>query len=48
MALVLATQLVLSEVFGNPESLVAAGFVGLLILVFWWVLPEVLRARGRL
>lgn len=48
LALVLATQLVLSEVFGTPESLVAAGFVALLILVFWWVLPEVLRARGRL
>jgi hypothetical protein len=48
LALILATQLVLSEVFGNPESFIAAGFVALLILLFWWLLPRLLRARGHL
>lgn len=48
LALILATQLVLSEVFGNPASFFAAGFVATLIIVFWWLLPHILRARGRL
>lgn len=47
LALVLATQLVLSHVFGNLEGMLAAGFVALLIALFWWILPEVLRKSGR-
>ncbi|MBX9811501.1 MAG: hypothetical protein K2Y16_07820 [Burkholderiales bacterium] len=48
LALVLATQLVICEVFGNLEGFAAAAFVAMLILVFWWLLPGILRARGRL
>ncbi|MDQ3929965.1 MAG: DUF6328 family protein [Chloroflexota bacterium] len=39
LALVLATQLVVSEVLGNVESIVVAAIVALLIGLFWWVLP---------
>lgn len=39
IALVLATQLVISEAVGKTESYVAAGFVAVLIGVLWWILP---------
>lgn len=48
LALVLATELVLSEVFGHAVGLLAAAFVGALILVLWWVLPKLWKARGHL
>ncbi len=47
LALVLATQLVLSSVLGHTLANVVAGFVGALILALWWVLPQVWRASGR-
>ena len=39
IALVLATQLVIAQAVGLTESFVAAGFIGVLIAVLWWVLP---------
>ncbi|WP_145649350.1 DUF6328 family protein [Pseudoduganella lurida] len=39
IALVLGTNLVISEVFGLTIGLVAAGVIGLLLLVVWWLLP---------
>lgn len=39
IALVLATQLVISEAVGRTESYVAATFVAALIGVLWWILP---------
>ncbi len=48
LALTLATQLVLSEVFGYGIGMLAAGFVATLIAAIWWVLPKVLKDSGRL
>lgn len=48
VALVLVTQLVLSAVFGHLLGIVAAGGIAVLIVMLWWVLPTVYRARGRL
>ncbi|HKQ26326.1 MAG TPA: DUF6328 family protein [Burkholderiales bacterium] len=48
LALTLATQLVLSEVFGHVVGMLAAGFVATLIFLLWWLMPRVLKARGRL
>ena len=39
LALVLATQLVVAQVLGNVQSIVVAGLIGVLIGVFWWILP---------
>jgi hypothetical protein len=39
IALVLATQLVVSEVVGVPWSLFWAGVVAVGVLVFWWIYP---------
>jgi hypothetical protein len=39
VALVLATQLVVSQAVGLTESFVAAGLVAVLIGLLWWVLP---------
>jgi accessory gene regulator protein AgrB len=39
LSLVLSTQLVVSTVLGDVESLVAAGLVAVLAGVIWWVLP---------
>lgn len=46
IALVLATQFVLSEVVGHALGTIAAGVVALLVLSFWWAYPRKLRARG--
>ena len=48
LALVLATQLVLSAVFGHLLGNIAAGGVATLIVLFWWVVPKLYRSRGRL
>nr|WP_241517419.1 DUF6328 family protein [Herbaspirillum aquaticum] len=48
LALVLATQLVLSVVLGHTMANVVAGFVGTLLLALWWVLPKLWRASGHL
>lgn len=39
LALILSTQLVVAQVFGIWQGTVAAGVVGLLILVIWWLVP---------
>src|SRR5687768_9454434 len=39
LALVLATQLVVSQVIGNVASIVIAGIIALLIGIVWWILP---------
>ena len=39
LALVLAVQLVVSQVLGLWGSLIAAGTVAIVILALWWVLP---------
>lgn len=46
LALVMGTELVLSEVFGLNTGIAAAGFVALLILALWWVLPKILKDSG--
>lgn len=49
LALILATQLVLSEVFGHVVGIfLAAGFVATLILLLWWIMPKILKRSGRL
>lgn len=45
-ALVLVTQLVLSAVFGHLMGNVAAGGIAVLIVLLWWVMPKMYRARG--
>ena len=39
LALVLVSQLVVSEVLGMLESFIVAGVVGALIVVIWWIVP---------
>lgn len=46
MALTLATQLVLSAVFGHFVGIFFASLTGGTLLFLWWVLPKALRARG--
>lgn len=48
LALVLGMQLVLSEVLGSAVGNVAAGSMAMLIVLLWWVLPSLWRARGRI
>jgi len=48
LALVLATQFVLSAVFGHAVANVAAGLTAALIVALWWVLPKLWRAGGQL
>lgn len=48
MALTLATQLVLSTVFGHLIGIGFAGVTGGTLLFLWWVLPKALRARGHI
>ena len=42
-ALILATNLVMSEVFGHVLGLVMAGAIAVFILCLWWVLPAYLK-----
>ncbi|HUP27946.1 MAG TPA: hypothetical protein VM409_05880, partial [Chloroflexia bacterium] len=46
LALVLASQLVVSQVFGGIQSLVVSGFVATIIAVFWWILPIAQKFKG--
>jgi Ca2+/Na+ antiporter len=39
VALVLVTQLVVSQVFGIVESVVVAALIAVVIAVFWWIFP---------
>ncbi|HXO99243.1 MAG TPA: DUF6328 family protein [Luteibacter sp.] len=46
IALVLATQLVLSAVMGSTVGNIAAVVLAALIVVMWWVLPWMWRRQG--
>ncbi len=43
IALVLGTNLVVSEVFGHVVGLTAAGLMGAMVIVVWWLLPVWLK-----
>jgi hypothetical protein len=43
LALILATQLVVSQVFGAGPALVASVLVGALIVGAWWLFPRVAK-----
>ena len=45
IALVLGTDLVISEVFGATVGLAVAGVMGVLILCAWWLMPMYLKRR---
>lgn len=47
-ALVLATQLVLSAVFGHSVGNVIATLVATSISLLWWLLPRLWKSAGRL
>jgi hypothetical protein len=47
LALVLATHLVTSQVFGDPVDIIPTGLVALLIAGLWWFIPRALKNRGR-
>jgi hypothetical protein len=44
-ALTLVTQLVISQVIGTVVSVCVTAFVGLLILVIWWLFPLTYREK---
>jgi len=46
-AFVLATNLVITEVFGVVAGGVASGLIATLILVLWWLLPMYLQRAAR-
>lgn len=46
IALVLGTDLVISEVFGAKVGLITSGLVALLILVVWWWMPRYLKKHA--
>jgi len=46
IALVLGTDLVISEVFGAMVGLITSGLVALLILVAWWWMPKYLKKHA--
>jgi hypothetical protein len=46
-AFILATNLVISEVFGTFAGCAASGLIALLILVLWWLLPMYLQRAAR-
>jgi hypothetical protein len=43
IALVLGTDLVISEVFGATVGMIAAGLMAILILCAWWLVPVYLK-----
>ena len=45
IALVLGTDLVISEVFGATIGLIVAALMALWILAAWWLMPVYLRRR---
>lgn len=48
MALTLATQLVLSTVLGDLVGNLFASLTGGTLLLLWWALPTVMRAKGHM
>lgn len=47
VALVLGTDLVISEVFGSMVGIAMASIMAALIVCFWWVLPAWLKRHDR-
>ncbi len=47
LALVLVVELVVSEVFGRFVGVAMAGLVLLLIGIFWWLLPKLIKRTAR-
>lgn len=45
IALVLGTDLVISEVFGTTVGLAVAAVMAVLILIVWWLMPLYLKRR---
>lgn len=45
LALIVGTHFVTAEVFGDPVDNMLTILVTILIVVFWWILPKVLRDR---
>lgn len=45
IALVLGTDLVISEVFGSTVGLAVAAVMAVLILIVWWLMPVYLKRR---
>ncbi len=48
LALTLATQLVLSEVFGHLTGIACASLIGFVLLLLWYVLPKALKRKGHI
>jgi hypothetical protein len=48
IALVLGTDLVISEVFGATVGMVMAVIMALLILCFWWLMPVWLKRHDKI
>lgn len=46
LALIMGTQLVMSEAFGRVVGITCSVAIGLMIGVFWWVVPKVLEFKG--
>ena len=46
-AFILATNLVITEVFGVVAGGIASGLIAMLILVLWWLLPMYLQRAAR-
>ena len=46
IALVLGTDLVISEVFGSTVGMITAGVMAVLIAVAWWLLPMYLKRHS--
>ncbi|MGV7211282.1 DUF6328 family protein [Oxalobacteraceae bacterium A2-2] len=46
IALVLGTDLVLSEVFGATVGFIAAAIMAVLVSVAWWLMPLYLKHKG--
>jgi FAD/FMN-containing dehydrogenase len=48
IALVLGTNLVVSEVFGHQVGLIGAGIIGVIVAAVWWLLPLWLKRHTRI
>ena len=48
IALVLGTNLVVSEVFGHHVGLIGAGIIGTIVATIWWLLPLWLKRHTRI
>lgn len=48
IALVLGTNLVVSEVFGHEVGLIGAGVIGTIVATVWWLLPLWIKRTRRI